>query len=864
MSDLTPMMRQHQELKKQYPDAILLFRLGDFYEMFGADAELAAPLLQIALTSRDAGHGRKMPMAGVPYHAVENYLAKLIRAGHKVAICDQMEDPKLTKGLVRRDVTRLITPGTVIEGNLLEDKSNNYLIAVNLDEKSTGLAVVDVSTGHFSVTEWNGQRFDKLFSELSRLKPRECLMPESLFSDAGFVRQVKSIAGMSIESKDDWQFSADAGTEVLVKHFGVQSLAGFGCEDLKLAIGAAGVLILYLKDTQKASLGHITRLNTYSLDDFMRLDPASQRNLDLVQRSFDGSSEGTLVSVLDMTVTPMGGRLLRSWVLQPLLNVEKIRYRQTGVAEMAAQTRIRQELREIMGKIQDLERLSGRLGCGRVNARDMIALKNSLSCLPLLKEKLQKTSSEILRDLNNRIDILPGAKELLEKSIADDPPLALKDGGLIKQSFNEELDELKESCRGGKEWIAGLQQKERERTGISSLKVGFTSVFGYYIEVTKSNLSQVPPDYVRRQTVAAGERFITPELKEYEAKVLGAEEKINELEFQLFLQVRDEICKFLPALRQDAESLSQVDVLCSFAEAAVKYRYARPEVNSGDTISIVEGRHPVIERYISRFVPNDTKLDQAEQMLMITGPNMAGKSTYLRQVALITLMSQIGSFVPAKEAEMGLVDRIFTRVGASDNLIAGQSTFMVEMNETANIINNATKRSLIILDEIGRGTSTFDGVSIAWAVAEHIYRLGTKTLFATHYFELIELAEEFSGIKNYNIAVKEWNEKIIFLYKIMPGAADRSYGIQVARLAGLPTDLLKRAKEILTRLEAQAVDLKNSPENQMELFNSRPAVNPTEEELKKIDVDNLTPLQALNKLKEIQEKINNQGLGRGI
>lgn len=875
MSGHTPMMQQYLEIKKNYPDAILFFRLGDFYEMFLDDAEKASRVLEITLTARDGGSAGKIPMCGIPHHAADTYIARLIEKGYKVAICEQVEDPKNTKGIVRREVIRVITPGTVLDSNFLDEKKNNYLIAVYRDDLGYGLAVVDVSTGHFGVTEITGFRaLNRLRDEIARLQPVECLLPTSLEENIEVINALKTGSNMSVNPYNEKEFNYERAYRSLTGHFGTGSLAGFGCEKMQIGVQAAGAIIRFLQDTQKNSLVHINKLMSYTTEHYMLLDAATRRNLEITRTIRDGSRKGALISVLDYTVTAMGGRLIKTWLEQPLVEPKEIQRRLDAVEELVKNIFLRSDLRKYLQKVYDMERLAGRIAYGTVNGREMIALKNSLKVLPAVKELLVEVYSPGLEEIAGQLDILEDVAGLIENAIADDPPFSVRDGGIIKTGYHPEVDRLRSACTDGKNWIAGLEAREKERTGVKSLKVGFNKVFGYYIEVTNTNLASVPEDYTRKQTLANAERFITPELKEFEALVLGAEEKICSLEYELFTQVRDEIAVHIERIQTTAGLLAALDVFLSLAEAALKNRYVKPRVNEQNVLDIKEGRHPVVEQTLanSTFVPNDCYLDgNGYRLGLITGPNMAGKSTYMRQVALIVLMTQIGSFVPAEAASVGVVDRIFTRVGASDDLATGQSTFMVEMNEVANILNNATNKSLIILDEIGRGTSTFDGLSIAWAVAEFIIdpdKIGAKTLFATHYHELTELADLFPGVQNYSIAVKEKGDDIIFLRKIVPGGADRSYGIQVARLAGLPTEVLVRAKEILRTLEVQEELAKGKREaaaakcrtgqsdsDQLSFFIELTESHPVLEEIKSLDVINLTPIEALTKLHEIQQKL---------
>jgi DNA mismatch repair protein MutS len=796
MSDLTPMARQYQEIKNLHKDKILFFRLGDFYEMFYEDAELASRELDLTLTGRGKDDNR-MPMCGIPYHAAEGYIAKLIEKGYKVAICEQVEDPKLAKGLVKRDIIRIITPGTVLESSMLSDKTNNYLLAVNHEKGKFGLAFVDATTGEFKLSDFDSP--EKLADEIKRIGPAEIIVSDMFKWDGG----LKTAATF----KDIY----DNGTAVekLLEHFKIKSLESFGLDGKEVALGAAAAILDYLQENQKTTLGHINVLKPYQTEDFMFIDATTRRNLELTQTARDKSFRGSLLWVLDKTKTSMGSRLLRQWLLQPLLDVKLIEQRLDAVAELFNNGLLRAELGEGLNKVFDIERLTGKVATQSANARDLVSLKESLGQLPKLRQIMRSAECGMLKAVKN-LPELGEITELVAKAIVDDPPFVIKEGGLIKGGYNAELDELKLATGGGKQWIAALEASERQRTGIKSLKVGFTRVFGYFIEVTQSNLDQVPPDYIRKQTLVNAERFITPELKEKESLILNADERMKELEYQLLCDVRTRVAAFTKQLQSVAATIAQTDVLLSLAEVAVENRYCRPVTSRGSRVAIAGGRHPVVEKTLNefQFVPNDVELDSKTSFLLITGPNMGGKSTYMRQVALICLMAQIGSFVPAKSAELGLIDRIFTRIGAMDDIYSGQSTFMVEMTETANILNNATGSSLIILDEIGRGTATFDGMSIAAAVAEFIHdKLQAKTLFATHYHEITQLADKHSGMKNVNMLVKEAGDQITFLHKVAAGPADRSYGIQVAKLAGLPAEVVKRAKEVYNTLEMVESDL---------------------------------------------------------
>jgi DNA mismatch repair protein MutS len=843
----TPIRRQYLRIKQKYPQAIVFFRLGDFYETFDEDAKLASRELEIVLTSRGMGKGHRVPMAGIPYHALDNYLARLISRGYKVAICEQVTRPGETKGLVQREVVRLVTPGTVVEPSLLDSKSNNYLVSLVWGEEDIGLAYVDITTSEFATTQLPRHR---LIPELERLKPSEVIVAESAeLPDLGLAA--------SLTRLEDYWFELEVARQTLLEHFGVATLDGYGCGHLPPAIRAAGAIIHYLQETQKGVLGQLSRLTTYSTDSFMALDVQTQRNLELFQASRSGALGGSLLSIIDLTKTAMGGRLLRRWLGQPLLDIAELNKRQDAIAWFSENTLARSQTISLLGEVADLERLINRVKGGIAIPRELIALRRSLEVVPKLTELLKP-----LVWLKDELKPCPEVVDLISQAIVEQPG-SLEEGGVIRQGFSEELDNLRQSSKNAKQYLADLERQERQKTGIKSLKVGFNKVFGYYIEVSKPNLSQVPQDYIRKQTLVGGERFFTPELKEYESLILNAQDRISELEAQLFRQVSGQVGAESERISASSLALADIDVFSSLAEVAVRYGYVRPGLTTENEISISEGRHPVVERTLAwgSFVPNDTFLSNDDaQLIVLTGPNMSGKSTYLRQVALIVLLAQVGSFVPAASATIGLVDRIFTRIGAREDLPAGQSTFMVEMVETANILNNATPRSLIILDEIGRGTSTYDGLSIARAVAEYIHsypKLGAKTLFATHYHELVELANFLPRVKNFNVAVAEDKGEVTFLYKIVPGGVDKSYGIHVAKLAGLPKSVVHRASEVLDELEdgSRRAQLKRRRQEavsqQLPLLGQKP---PLFEELEKLDIDSLTPLEALNKLYELQKK----------
>ena len=865
-SPTTPMMRQYRRFKQEHPDAVLFFRMGDFYEMFFDDAKIAARVLGLALTSRSKGENA-IPMAGVPHHAAESYMQRLIQAGYKVALCDQIQDPKEAKGLVDRGVTRVVTPGTLTEDGLLDNKSHNYLAAVCVNDRAAGVAWVDLSTGGFQAQD---AAAGELGDALARLSPSECLVPDSARDEAGGLadRLAEEIAGM-ITPRPDWVFGRDTARRTLLEHFGVKSLEGFGCQDLGLGLSAAGAVLQYLQETQRTSLGHIRSISRFTDEERLILDRSTQLSLELTQTLRTGQRHGSLLWVLDRTLTPMGGRLLRDWVTCPLRDRQEIVRRHDRVEAFHKDAALRSEVRGLLHEVYDVERLASRISCGRANARDLLALKRSLSVLPGLQEILRAAPPEGV-ELAGRIDLVEEARNLIGAAIATDPPVTLRDGGLIRDGYHSELDELRVIQRDGRSWIARFQAEESERTGIPSLKVGYNRVFGYYIEVTHVHAERVPPEYMRKQTLKNAERYITPQLKEYETRVLTAEERGKDLEYRLFVDVRERVAAHIARLQQSAAGVAEIDLYAALAEVAEENVYVRPEITDGLDLAIADGRHPVLEKTIldEAFVPNDCDLDGEQvQMMVITGPNMAGKSTYIRQVALIVLMAQMGGFVPAKKARIGAVDRIFTRVGAADELSRGQSTFMVEMLETANILNNASRRSLIVLDEVGRGTSTFDGVSIAWAVGEYIHeRIKARTMFATHYHELTELAQLYEGIRNYNIAVREWRDEIVFIRKIVDGGTDKSYGLHVARLAGIPGFVVERAKDILSNLESNAVDSQDMPRLaaggepgepggpiQMTLFSNMGDI--LAEAVRRLDLDNMTPVQALTRLTEIKKRL---------
>ncbi len=796
MSELTPMLRQYKEIKSQYKDSILFFRLGDFYEMFFEDAKTASKLLGIALTSRGNYNGQKVPMCGVPYHSANSYIGKLIAHGFKVAICEQVEDPKKSKGIVKREVIRVITPGSVIDETEVDEKSNIYISALISGKKDErfGLSFLDLSTGEFKFTELNK---NELISEINRICPAELL----LLADDPLWKE-PFLEGLRTERIDE-KIDLEEAISLLKRQFNVYSLEGFGCHEMPLGTVSAGMIIHYLKETQKRFPPHIREIKSYRVGDYMFLDESTCRHLELL-RNIRNEPKNSLFHVIDRTLTPMGSRILKRWIMYPLINVRKINERLSAVSELKRNPILRKKLRDVLKTIHDIERINGKICLGRANPKDLLALKESIKRIPPIKELLKGSNNSFISELVSELDSLSDIAEAIDKSIKEDAPASLKEGGVIKEGFNSELDQLIKISRDGKGWITEFAVREQKRTGINNLKIGYNKVFGYYIEVSKSNLRFVPSDYIRKQTLVNAERFITPQLKEMEEKVLKAEEMRIELEQKLFQELIQKITAEATRIKKTAEVVGLIDVICGLAQVAEENNYVLPKVSEDDEIEIQDGRHPIVEKTIrnEEFVPNSVKVNlKDQQVLIITGPNMAGKSTILRQTALIVLMAQIGSFVPASKANIGLVDRIFTRIGASDDISKGQSTFMVEMNETANILRNATTKSLAILDEIGRGTSTYDGMSIAWAVAEYLHDKGVRTLFATHYHELTELALIKPRIRNFNVAVKETGDKIVFLRKLLPGGTNKSYGIHVAKIAGLPDEVINRAEEILTSIE---------------------------------------------------------------
>ncbi len=867
--EFSPMMQRYLETKEQYKDCILFYRLGDFYEMFFDDAITAARELEITLTGKDCGQEERAPMAGVPHHAAEMYISRLIAKGYKVAICEQLEDPKTAKGIVKRGVIRVVTPGTIVESNMLEERKNNYIMSIFKSGIYFGISVCDISTGEFYAAEIkDNNNFPQLLDEIARYSPSELVINSNLADCTEEMSKIRERFNAYITRFQDKFF--DTKPDIIKLRFNLVDTNQKPIENIEersFAVASINALIEYIEQTQMTSLDHINKITIYQISKYMSLDINARRNLEITEKMRDKSKKGTLLWVLDKTSTSMGGRHLRRWLNDPLIDTLEINRRLEAVKELKENVMLRGDVIDNLKKVYDIERLAGKMAYGNANARDMITLKNSLARLPEVKSVLQNCNSPMLKDIYENLDELQDIHDLIEKSIVEDPPMTVKDGGIIKMGYNEEVDKLKTATTEGKNWIIQLEAEEREKTGIKNLKVGFNKVFGYFIEVTKSNLDQVPERYIRKQTLTNAERYITEELKNLENQILGAEEKVVILEYDLFTKIREEIAKNIVRLQKTATMVSTLDVLASFAQVAEDMNYCMPQVDNSGVIDIKGGRHPVIEKMLGagEFVENDTYLDKDENRLsIITGPNMAGKSTYMRQVALITLMTQVGSFVPAEEAKIGVVDKIFTRVGASDDLSMGQSTFMVEMMEVATILKEATSNSLVILDEIGRGTSTYDGLSIAWAVAEYIAnkeKCGAKTLFATHYHELTELEEKIEGVKNYSIAVKEKGEDIIFLRKIVRGGTDESYGIHVARLAGVPKMVTEEANKILKSLERKNILTgkkeekkdKKQVEGQFDMYNFKLAE--IAHEIDKINLNELTPIDALNTLVKIKEKM---------
>jgi DNA mismatch repair protein MutS len=868
----TPAMQQYHKAKAEHPDALVFFRMGDFYELFFDDAVVAARALEIALTSRSTDRdGTPIPMCGVPHHAVSTYVGRLVRQGFRVALCEQMEDPRTAKGVVRREVVRVITPGTYLEASAIEAGETSYVMAVAPGPSALGAAWLDASTGEFFVSQWSGtNRWERLRDEMGATRPREVLLPRSAELPAWLGDPAQPEAALPRTELDERAFDPRSTRPELLAQFGVLSLEAFGCEGLPEATAAAGAALRYVRHTQKRDLGHVTGLRTRQAGDELIIDALTRRNLELVESLADGSRRATLLETLDCTRTPMGARLLREWLLRPLVTVAAIHDRLDAVEELAFRTIERGRVREALASVQDVERILGRVTLGTASPRDLVALARSLRAVPAAQESLAELVAPLLRGALKDLDPPLEVAEWVEHTLVDDPPASAQDGGLVRDGVDAELDELRERSRGGRTIIAAIEQRERERTGISSLKVRFNRVFGYYIEVSRSNLALVPADYIRKQTVAGGERFVTPELKEHEEQVLQADERILQKEEALFALLRERVASRARRLQQTARAAAAIDVLAALAEAACLNDYVKPRVTEGDELLYVEGRHPVMERLLGEpFVANDLRVggEGEPRLFVITGPNMGGKSTFLRQTALIALMAQAGSFVPAREAKVGVLDRIFTRVGATDHILRGQSTFMVEMQETAHILRHATRRSLVLLDEIGRGTATFDGLSIAWAVAEHVAReaTGPKALFATHYHELTDLAGDLPSVANLHVSAREWKDSVVFLRKIEPGGSDRSFGIQVARLAGLPASVVARAQEVLRNLERAEFDRDGRPRlarsgdgepaapRQLPLFSN--AEDGVLDELRGLALDHLTPLQALALLAELQKRL---------
>ena len=869
---LSPMMERYKVVKAEHPGAILLFRMGDFYELFYEDAQNASRVLGLTLTSRDKSSENPVPMAGFPYHQLDGYLQKLIQAGFRAAICDQVEDPKKAKGLVRREVTRVVTPGTLTDDQMLDPRQSNFLACVAPSKNMIGLAWLEVSTGRFLLTDLEPSQ---LQDELARIRPAECLIPESAAQDGQLPMRRADPGSAVMTTRPDWCFAREEAKRLLNEHFGTKTLEGFDVEDTP-AVTAAGALLEYVRETQRTALTHIVRMEVWRRSRHMIIDEATRRSLELAQTLRDGRRDYTLLGIMDETCTPMGSRLLAEWLSSPLTDPEQITQRQDAIEEFLQQLTLRDDVRELLKQTYDLQRLTSRIATGRCSPRDLVCLARTLEQLPRLRAKLAERKSKRLQTLEQRIELCPLAHEAITMAIVDEPPMNVTDGGVIRPGFSAELDEFRDLMRGGRQWMAQYQAKEIERTGISSLKIGFNKVFGYYLEVTAANSSRVPPEYIRKQTLKNQERYITPELKEYEDKVLRAEDRAKALEQELFAALRDQVATFVPLLLRTADSMAEIDVIAGLATLAGKAGYCRPTLTAEPIMDIRDGRHPVLDRLLpaGQFVPNDVKLglpcpDDEKRAIgrvqIITGPNMAGKSTYIRQAALITIMAQMGSFVPAKSAVIGIADRVFARVGASDELARGQSTFMVEMTETARILNSATSRSLVILDEIGRGTSTYDGISLAWAITEHLHdEIACRTMFATHYHELTDLTTTLKHAANWNVAVQESNEDVVFLHRIVEGAAGRSYGIHVAKIAGVPRLVTDRAATILQTLEEDHVNADGRPKvpqrettkqrrQQKSLFEF--PEDPLLEELRRLEVDNLSPMQALQELYRLRKQL---------
>ncbi len=863
----TPLMTQYGKIKAAHPDTILLFRMGDFFETFDEDAKIASKVLGITLTKRANGAAEDVPLAGFPHHAIDSYLPKLVRAGYRVAVCEQVENPKFAKGIVKREVIEVVTPGVAFSDKLLDHKKNNYLMAVCIKDEIAGISFSDISTGEFYAYEIPSHLIQQ---QIESISPSEILVQKR---DRELITSIikKVNPSIRVTKIDDWVFNFEYAKELLVMQFKTVTLKGFGIENFTTGIISSGVILNYLQETQKENLSHLNKVSAYNPSEYMALDYATKRNLEITFSMQDGGREGSLISIMDKTETPMGGRLLKKWISAPLRNLDNIIKRQNSVEELFKNKSLRKSLIVCLKEIGDLERLISKVCTGRANPREIVAIKSSLRKIPEIKNSLSEASVKTLSQISEGLMPLEKLVEKIQNSVVDSPPLNIADGGIIKNGFSAELDELRDISLHGKDWIANLQKAERERTGIPSLKVNFNKVFGYYIEVSHTHKEKIPEEYIRKQTLVNSERFITPELKAYEDKILNAEEKIYELESQLFNEVRLMVAAEAEAIQQNAKLIAMLDCFLSFAECAEQYNYVKPELSDDLRLEITEGRHPVVESILppgEKFTPNNCKMDnENDQFIILTGPNMAGKSVYLRQIGLLVLLAQIGSFVPAKQAHIGIVDRIFTRVGASDNIAAGESTFLVEMQEAANIMNNVTNKSLVLLDEIGRGTSTFDGISIAWAITEYLHEnpnAAAKTLFATHYHELNEMAELFPRIKNYKVEVREHGAKVFFLHKVSIGKADHSYGIQVAQMAGLPQFVTNRAKEVLQNLESKELTpyevkkeklkkLKHEDENQINLFEIKD--DKIRDEINEIEINSLTPLEALNKLSDLKKKV---------
>lgn len=862
----TPLMLQFHKIKSEYPETILLFRVGDFFETFEEDAKTASKVLGITLTKRSNGKAGDVPLAGFPFHAIDTYLPKLVKAGYKVAVCEQAENPKFAKGIVKREVIEVVTPGVVFSDKLLDNKNNNYLACIYSENEKTGISYCDISTGDFYVFETPTQNLNE---HIETINPSEIIIPKKQLS---VLLPLIHKQNITVTKIDDWVFNLEYAIDLLKEHFKTQTLKGFGIENLNLGIISAGTIIHYLKETQKSNFSHLTKISIFNPTEYMYLDYSTKRNLEILFTMQEGNRGSSLVSVLDKTNTSMGARLFKKWINSPLRIKEQIDKRLECVEEFFKNKTLRQNLQNELKEISDLERLVSKISTNRANPRELVALKNSIKKIPLIKQLLDLSSSLTLTTINSKLDELKETFEKVELAIVDEPPISLTDGGIIREGYNPELDELRDISINAKSWIANLQKTEREKSNIPSLKVSYNKVFGYYIEISNAHKNKIPSNYLRKQTLVNSERYITPELKEYEDKILNAEENIGELEYQLFNEVRLMVANKAEKILNNAKLIAMIDCFLSLAECAQNYNYVKPLIDETDKIEIKQGRHPVVERILSpgdKFTPNDYYLDPTEnQIIILTGPNMAGKSVYLRQLGLIVLLAQIGSYVPAEFARIGIVDRIYTRVGASDNISAGESTFLVEMQEAANILNNATSKSLILLDEIGRGTSTFDGISIAWAITEYLHenpQLRAKTLFATHYHELNEMASIFTRIKNFKVEVREYDDKIIFLHKVSSGGADHSYGIQVAQMAGLPPFVTNRAKEILFNLEDKELtpfELKKAKSKKMSnddfqisLFEMKD--DELRKEISDLSVDSMTPLEALNRLNELKKKVKN-------